>query len=598
MNELAVNLDLLVGTVIQDRYRFVSRIGKGGTGEVFMVEHTLVGRRYALKVLNEALAKSPTVIARFHREARAAAAVGNAHIVEVVDMGYLDNGLPYLVMELLEGRDLYAELSQEGPLSIGRAVDIATQCCEALEAAHKKGIVHRDMKPENVFITKREDETDFIKILDFGISKVLEAAKEPKTDRLTWDGAPMGTPQYMSLEQLNGCGDVDFQTDVYATGVVLFEMLTGHLPFEAPTFAGLVTKIANEAPPSLVKWRPDIPPALEAAIHRSLAKNRQERFSSMAEMAEAIAPFSSETSRVIIPTATNRASTLPGVVSQPPEALDENPQGSAASELEPDANGRSTLPGIGSQPPEPIGENPEASADIDEAIASLGLPKTKLRSAGGLIGAVAVVAAIIFALAHSKDGNKAPKTPDIPPAASAKPNLSVANTVHDRAAAARSSEKSTLSNETEALSPDTPRATSPLKPDRHPAAVSNDQDRSENSTKKRSVGVNAKKRPRNQTDRVDQPRLKSAAPSIVSPVLTKRQSSKEEQRQVKVQNAVRATVNISFKCKTTSRTVKVAPRGQASATLPFESCQVSCTGMGRPVCPSHLNADAVVLEIH
>jgi serine/threonine-protein kinase len=277
--------------VIQDRYRVISRIGQGGTGVVYMVEHTLVGRRYALKVLDDVMSRKPVVVARFHREARAAAAIGDKHIVEVVDMGNLDAGAPYLVMELLEGRDLGDALKDGGPMPIVRALDIATQCCEALGEAHKKGIIHRDIKPENIFLTRERDGSEFVKILDFGISKILEAANDLDTGSLTRTGTAIGTPRYMSIEQVDGFSDVDARTDQYSMGVVLFEMLIGRAPFDAPSYGALVRKVASEPPPSLVDLRADVPPALEQVIHRALAKNRNERFASMEELAQALAPF-------------------------------------------------------------------------------------------------------------------------------------------------------------------------------------------------------------------------------------------------------------------------------------------------------------------
>lgn len=291
MTAQAEGIGLEVGTVIQDRYVVVSRIGEGRAGVVYRVKHTLLGRHYAFKLLRQGLTQNPDAVTRFYGEASASAAIGDEHIVEIFDMGKLENGEPYLVTELLEGADLGTKLKNEGSLSVARAVNIATQCCRALEKAHKTGVVHRNIKPENIFITERPDGSEFVKILDFGISKIPGVSSQSKDDALTETGTSMGTPQYMSIEQVNGCRDIDTRTDVYAMGVVLFRMLTGCVPFDAPNYTALVTKVASELPPSLVGLRSDLPPALDRVVHRALAKNREERFASMAELAQALAPF-------------------------------------------------------------------------------------------------------------------------------------------------------------------------------------------------------------------------------------------------------------------------------------------------------------------
>ena len=192
--------DGLVGQVIEARYRVLRLLGAGGMGAVFEVEHVLVGRRFALKTLYGEAARNPNIVARFYREARAAAAIGDSHIVDVSDMGHLPDGAPYIVMELLEGSDLRAVLAAEGALPIGRAVHIALQCCRALARAHEKGIVHRDIKPDNIFLTRRGGDQDFAKLIDFGISKVRQAlaGADPAISALTSTGASIGTPLYMA----------------------------------------------------------------------------------------------------------------------------------------------------------------------------------------------------------------------------------------------------------------------------------------------------------------------------------------------------------------------------------------------------------------
>jgi len=603
---LAQDSAQLAGTIVQNRYRIISCIGKGGTGEVFKVEHTLVGRCYALKVLHKALAKSQSVIARFHREARAAAAIGNAHIVEVIDMGYLDNGLPFLVMELLEGRDLYAELSEEGPMSIGRAVGLTTQCCQALESAHNKGIVHRDMKPENIFLTERDDGSDFVKILDFGVSKVLEAAGELTTGKLTWNGAPMGTPQYMSIEQLNSCSDIDFRTDVYATGVVLFEMLTGHVPFEASAFSDLVTKIANEAPPSLDKWRPDIPSELEKVIHRSLAKDRKERFASMAAMANALEPFLENTSRVIVPAEIGRESTLPGVGSRPPDPTGQDSQEDSAVTAETSdrdeqiSNGRTTLPGMGSQPADPIDQNSQGDSVIPAEIPSSSFSRRKRPTTQGLIGAVAVGVTAVAAIVYGINSGETTRTRTSTPTGSASTAPTITATDDSRLLRAHSSTESSASTRNSTLSADTKGTSTELKPEvahQHPTRVSRNAARGNRIFTKRSNKEHPEK-PRQYKRNSDRKRTVKSPPSaVVLPDFKQRRPAKKEKRRVKLKNAVRATVNVTLKCKSVSTTIEVSPRGRVSIPIPLERCEVRCKGAGGPVCPSYLSTDAVLLEI-
>jgi eukaryotic-like serine/threonine-protein kinase len=282
----------LVGTVVAGRYRVLRLLGQGGMGAVYEVEHTLIGRRFALKTLHPEFVRNDEAVERFHREARAAAAIGDAHIVEVSDMGHLDDGSPFIVLELLQGQDLAHLLKQTGALTIKRAIDIACQACGALGRAHDKGIVHRDIKPDNLFIEQRDGE-DFVKLLDFGISKVQAAAIGMASGALTRTGMALGTPYYMAPEQISGERSVDARADIYAMGAVVFEMLTGRVPFDATTFPMLVIKVMQEAPPTIATFRSGIPSELEAVVHKALAKNPDDRFATIREMADALVRFES-----------------------------------------------------------------------------------------------------------------------------------------------------------------------------------------------------------------------------------------------------------------------------------------------------------------
>ena len=257
-------------------------------GAVYAAEDAATSRGVAVKVLHPHLARDERIVERFRREARAASAAGSPHIVEVLELGELEDGTHYLVMELLEGRDLRALLEAEGPLPVGRAVRIARQIAAGLAAAHDKGIVHRDLKPENVFLL---DGDERVKVLDFGVSKLLAAIDGAPQPSATRTGTTLGTPHYMAPEQAQAHKDIDHRVDVYALGVILFRALTGQHPFDDESFPVLVVKIITDPPPPLRRWRGDVPKELEQVVERMLAKDRDARFASMDEVSEALAPF-------------------------------------------------------------------------------------------------------------------------------------------------------------------------------------------------------------------------------------------------------------------------------------------------------------------
>ena len=280
--------DALAGREVGGRYRLIRRIGKGGMGVVYEAEHLGLDKRVAIKFLLDRFTDDPEVIERFHREARTASRIGHENIIDVTDVGHDGDGRPYIVMELLDGGDLGQVLSQTGPLPTARAVHVIRQVLRGLEAAHGKGIVHRDMKPENVHLVARAGDPDFVKIMDFGISKII-AANDSKV-RLTATGAVIGTPIYMAPEQAMAQAELDHRVDLYAVGVMLYELLAGRPPFIANNYLGLVTQHLHAAPPSLAQFRPDLPPALVATVHRALEKDPARRWQSAAEFARALPP--------------------------------------------------------------------------------------------------------------------------------------------------------------------------------------------------------------------------------------------------------------------------------------------------------------------
>ncbi len=287
-----------VGLVVGGRYKILRTLGAGGMGGVYEAEHELIGKKVALKCLHKEYTRDRDLVERFKREARAATAIGNEHIVDVTDMGDLPDGAPFLVMEYLAGTTLSGLMEDLGAMRIPRAVHIARQVCDALGAAHEKGIVHRDLKPENVFLTRRGQDPDFVKVLDFGISKIHSGDRKDRG--LTRTGMAIGTPTYMSPEQAQGLRDVDARTDVWAMGVILYEMLTGHRPFEADSYPMLLMRIVGSEPDPVTKWRKDVPDALSALVMKCLEKPVGTRMQTMYELESALAPFAASDAPLVM----------------------------------------------------------------------------------------------------------------------------------------------------------------------------------------------------------------------------------------------------------------------------------------------------------
>jgi serine/threonine protein kinase len=290
--------DPLIGATLSGRYRILRKIGEGGMGIVYEAEHVLIEKRVALKVLREDFSNRFDVVERFRQEARSASKIGHENIIDISDFGVTSGGANFFVMELLQGRDLAEELGKHGPLSPRRSLHILLQCARALGAAHAKGIVHRDMKPENIFLVERggsearaQDREDFVKIVDFGIAKIsdLEASGAPGR-KLTKTGMIFGTPEYMSPEQASG-KPLDQRVDVYALGIILYELLAGRVPFMGDTFMGILTQHAFEDVPPLTRFNPrcNAPAEVERIVFRALAKDPNERYQNMEELAAELA---------------------------------------------------------------------------------------------------------------------------------------------------------------------------------------------------------------------------------------------------------------------------------------------------------------------
>jgi serine/threonine protein kinase len=294
----------LIGQVFGHKYRATGVLGEGGMGTVYECEHLQLHRRVAVKVLHAAQARKKASVARFQNEAHVAGAIGHPNICEIYDMGETEDGMPFLVMELLQGETLADRIGSEGALPFEDVIEIITQVLSGLVAAHEKGIIHRDIKPENVFLTRRQGLPPLVKLLDFGISKVSGA----EDLNLTRTGMVMGTPFYMSPEQARGDRNLDHRVDLYATGVMMYECLTGRRPFTAANYNALLVQILTTSARPIVELRPAVPLGFEAIVNRAMQRDRNKRYANSAEMQREVS-------------ALRDASRAPRMASVPPEPL-------------------------------------------------------------------------------------------------------------------------------------------------------------------------------------------------------------------------------------------------------------------------------------
>jgi eukaryotic-like serine/threonine-protein kinase len=314
--------DRLLGQVLAGKYRIEEKIDEGGMGCVYRATHVLMEKTVAVKVLHPALAADDKIVARFTREAKAASRISHPHAINVTDFGESENGVVYLVMEYLRGRTLKDIVRSGGPMPLTRVVEIVRQVSGALEAAHHEGVVHRDLKSDNIML---EEATggDWAKVLDFGIAKIQQTEHSiHETDPgLTAPNLIIGTPQYMSPEQCSQASDIDARSDIYSFGVILYEMLTGHVPFTGDSPTAVMMKHIQEPAPSILDERKDLPAAVGRVIARALAKKPEDRFNSAGELYDALTAAAEEapaagaaavaaaavldTDRIVIPTAPN-----------------------------------------------------------------------------------------------------------------------------------------------------------------------------------------------------------------------------------------------------------------------------------------------------
>jgi serine/threonine protein kinase len=454
------------GDVLNGKYRVEKVLGAGGMGVVVAATHLQLDEKVAIKFLLPEAAKSADVVNRFQREARAAVKIKSEHVARVSDVGQMENGSPFMVMEFLQGQDLADTIETHGALPVPAAVEYVLQACEALAEAHAAGIVHRDLKPANLFLAQRADGSPCIKVLDFGISKMVNSLSMPGMTKTT---AVMGSPLYMSPEQMKSSKDVDHRTDIWSLGAILYELLSGNPPFIADTMPQLCLMILQEPLGPLAQFRHDVPPQLEAVIRRCQEKDPNHRYQNVAELAAALAPFVTGRARLsaervadVLRTSAARGNSLPGATPAPPQAgmppygqtgpagapfgAGSNPQlasnphlgasGAAYGQPGPHTGGNFVAqaqtggsfaqsnpsnPGIGAAAtvmgaPAMMGATahghgpPMAGSTASSWEGSMGAPKKK-GSAGVIIGAIAAVAVLagigiaVLALGGSKGGN-------------------------------------------------------------------------------------------------------------------------------------------------------------------------------------------------
>src|ERR1700722_8772202 len=345
------------GDLLAGKYRVERVLGAGGMGIVVAARHIELEQLVAIKFVRDEAIGSEDAVQRFLREARAAVKLKSEHVARVLDVGKLESGAPYMVMEYLEGSDLGKVLTDFGPSSVDAAADWILQACEAVAEAHAAGIVHRDLKPENLFLARTVGGGQKIKVLDFGVSKAMGGASGEMSG-LTRTRAMLGSPLYMAPEQMRSSRDVDARADIWALGVVLFQLLTNRFPFEAETMPELCLKVVTEPPMALATIRPEVPVGIVGVIERCLEKDPAKRFANAAELASALEPFVQPASRVLAERARlamgigSRGSSVPGQVAR----------GVAASTLQSTPSRLTPVTRPGSTPGAPSPSTPRPSA--------------------------------------------------------------------------------------------------------------------------------------------------------------------------------------------------------------------------------------------
>jgi serine/threonine-protein kinase len=290
MAEAPAKLPIYEGEVLAGKYKVARVVGMGGMGAVVECRHVELGQRVALKFLLPETLQDAECVTRFSREAKAAVRLKSEHVARVTDVGKLENGAPYMVMEYLHGKDLAAKLEEHGPYEVSEAINYILQACEGVAEAHSIGIIHRDLKPRNLFMTKRPNGQPLVKVLDFGIAKNISNASNDDT-ALNKISSLIGSPHYIAPEQMTSSGVIDGRADIWSIGVCMFELLSGHMPFDAPTILELCTQVLDHPARSILEFRRDVPAGLVAIIERCLSKRPEDRYKDVGELATALEPF-------------------------------------------------------------------------------------------------------------------------------------------------------------------------------------------------------------------------------------------------------------------------------------------------------------------
>lgn len=419
-----MELPIALGQVVAQKYRVDRFIGQGGMGVVVAGFHLELDQPVAIKFLVSESGLESEGAERFRREARAAAKIHSEHVARVFDIGLLDERVPYMVMELLNGGDLEHEIERRGSLPVAEAVGYALQAIDAVAEAHSVGIVHRDLKPTNLFLAQRADGSRIIKVLDFGISKSLGSGRQREV-ALTRTAAFVGSPLYMSPEQMRSARDVDARTDVWALGAILYVMVTGQLPHPGGSLPEVCLAVMNTMPRPLKDFVPDIPDGLEPILMKCMAKDPGERFASVAELAEHLLPFAPEW-HLVVDRATRLLGGVPNRGSHPPYARSSMPPITASVSEQ-----KASAPPINDQPtPPPSVTEAPWSKTGHKGAKNRRLPLI----VAALLGLVAALALLLYATGRKAE---APALAGVAPTASgAAPSAPLASVVSDVHAAA------------------------------------------------------------------------------------------------------------------------------------------------------------------